>query len=249
MGDLNNNGLDVVTFAIDGIKVWDHKGQLIQPISSNPIPNIASATTPILADVDNNHNDVEIIVGNNSNKIYAYKIDGFPVIGFPLRGYGGGLCVADIDGLGKNEVVGSTACGQIGVWKTNGIPSKIEWGSDRHDQYNTGEYQTICNPMINTSVTTWNSSQSMCGDLIIKSGTLTINNSSIITMGSSSMINVMSGASLIIDSASILNANVKAMAGSNVIIKNNGSIKLRSNGEFNTELNAIVDIPNGSISQ
>jgi hypothetical protein len=248
VGDLNNDGhLEVVTFAIDGIKVWDHTGQLILPISSKTITDIATASTPILADVDTNHSDAEIIFSSPStNNICAYKLDGSSVLGFPLKGGGGGICVADVDNDGKNELIAGSAS-TINMWQTNGIPSRIEWGSQRHDQFNTGEYQTICDPLIISRDSICNSSLSICGDMIVKSGTLTINNSSNVTLGSSSMIIVMSGASLVIDSGNVLNANVRAMAGSSVTIKNNGSIKLRTNAEFYTETGTIVDFPYGSI--
>jgi len=252
VGDLNNDGkLEVVAMSQNLVKIWDNAGNLINTIQvNNDIP--VQKVTPILADVDNNHNDVEIIVGCGSKGTYAYKIDGSPVIGFPLTASGGytvTLAVADIDKDGKNEIIGSGSCGKISVWKTNGIPSKIEWGSERHDQYNTGEYQTICEPTIINTNTTWNSSQGICGDVIVKSGTLTINNSSNISMGSSSMIIVMSGASLVIDAANILNANVRAMAGSTVTIKNNGKIVLRSNAEFYTETGTILDVQFGNIDK
>lgn len=64
-------------------------------------------------------------------------------------------------------------------------------GSERHDQYNTGEYNSICEPTLINSNTTWNSNQSICGDLILKSGELTINNSCNVTMNSTSMIIVI----------------------------------------------------------
>jgi hypothetical protein len=163
-----------------------------------------------------------------------------------LKGGGGGICVADVDNDGKNELIAGSAS-TINMWQTNGIPSRIEWGSQRHDQFNTGEYQTICDPLIISRDSICNSSLSICGDMIVKSGTLTINNSSNVTLGSSSMIIVMSGASLVIDSGNVLNANVRAMAGSSVTIKNNGSIKLRTNAEFYTETGTIVDFPYGSI--
>jgi hypothetical protein len=252
VGDLNNDGkLEVVAMSQSQVKIWNNVGTLINTIQvNNDIP--VGKVAPILADVDNNHNDVEIIVGSNSTQINAYKIDGSQVIGFPLIGTGGfteTLAVADIDKDGKNEVIGSDGTGKVCVWKTNGIPSKIEWGSERHDQYNTGEYQTIYEPTLITANTTWNSNQSVNGDLIVKSGTLTINSNGNITLGTSSMIIVMAGASLVIDSGHILNANVRAMSGGNVTVKNNGSITLRSNAEFYTEPGTNLDIEYGGVDR
>jgi hypothetical protein len=153
-----------------------------------------------------------------------------------------------VDNDGKNELI-TTNSNKIEMWQTDGLPSRIEWGSARHDQYNTGEYQIICEPTIINTNTTLDSNLGVCGDIIVKSGTLTINNSSNITMGTSSMIIVKSGASLVVDSGHILNANVRALSGSNVTLTNNGSITLRSNGEFYSETGTIVDMQFGSIDK
>ena len=201
------------------------------------------------------NSDNEIIFSSTSglNKnIYALKMDLTKVIGFPVRTtFGSGYStpsVSDIDNDGKNELIlGDNTW--IHIWKTNGKSGNVEWGCDRQNQYNTGEYQKICTPINIAANETWNTNHSVCGDLILKSGTLTINSSSTLTMGNSSMIIVMFGASLVIDSGSILNANVRALAGSNVTIKNNGSIKLRTNAEFYTETGTIVDMQYGSIDK
>ena len=252
VGDVNNDGnLEIVTLCNNHVQIWNKNGQAINPISAKDIPEVTPAQQPLLADVDGDSN-IEIVYCSNVNSnIYAIKLDGSMVLGFPLRaqsGVCGGLNISDVDNDGKNELL-ATSLNRIEMWQTNGLPSKIEWGSERHDQYNTGEYQTICDPTIINSDTTWNSSQSLCGDLILKSGTLTINNSSNISMSSSSIIIVMSGASLVIDAANVLNANIRAMAGSTVVIKNNGKIILGSNAEFYTETGTNLEILYGSIDK
>jgi len=251
VGDINNdNKLEVVALGIGIVKIWNNAGSLLKSID---VPGLCPGrTAPSLADVDGNGTK-EIIFGSGTytnSKVYAFKFDGNIVTGFPitLDKESTSVSVADIDNDGKNELIMGSST-KIYAWKTNGLPSAIEWGSERHDQYNTGEYQTICDPTLITSNATWNANQSICGDLIVKSGTLTINSGSNITLGSSSMIIVMSGASLVIDSGHILNANIRAMAGSNVTIRNNGSITLRSNAEFYTEKGTIVDLPYGSIDK
>jgi hypothetical protein len=252
VGDINNDGnLEIVTLCNGYIKVWDKAGQPFNPISSKNIPEVTPAQQPLLADVDGDSN-IEIVYCSNVNSnIYAIKLDGSMVLGFPLRAQSGvcsGLNISDVDNDGKNELL-ATSQNRIEMWQTNGLPSKIEWGSERHDQYNTGEYKTICEPTIVNSNTTWNSSQSVCGDLIVKSGTLTINNSSNVSFNSSSMIIVMSGASLIIDAANVLNANIRALSGSSVFIRNNGKLVLRSNAEFYTETGTSLEIPYGSVEK
>ena len=261
VGNLNNDPtgkLEIVALGSNVLKIWDNTGVELKSIDIPVPPGLSPGRmAPILADVDLNHNDVEIIFGSGSSSsstIYAYKMTGEKVLGFPMKGSDGNtLCVADIDNDQndiRNELVSTgSGCGQVSMWQTNGIPSHIEWGSERHDQYNTGEYQTVYDPTIITTNTTWNANQSVNGDLIVKSGTLTINNNINITLGSSSMIIVMAGASLVIDSGHMLNANVRAMSGSNVTVKNNGSITLRSNAEFYTEIGTATEIQYGSIDK
>ena len=135
------------------------------------------------------------------------------------------------------------------IWNTNGKANNVEWGSIFHNQYNTAEYQRTCNTTKITANETWNINHIFCGDLVVESGTLTINSSSTLTMGNSTTITVKSGASLIIDSGSILNANVRALAGSTVAIKNGGKIVLRSNAEFYTETGTNLEILYGSINK
>ncbi|MEA4937800.1 hypothetical protein SDC9_112747 [bioreactor metagenome] len=135
------------------------------------------------------------------------------------------------------------------IFRTNGTAGNIEWGCDRGNQYNTGEYQRNCNPLTITTNETWSSTHNLCGDLILQSGILKINNQSNLTMANTSTLTVMPGATLEIDAGHILNANVRALAGSNVKIKNNCSILLRTNGEFYTETGALVEIYTGSIDK
>ena len=250
VGDLNNDGyLEIVSFANDGIKIWNHNGDLtktiIYPVSCSNHP---VGIIPILADIDTDHTDVEILFGS-ANNIYAFKQDGSTSVGFPLRTKENSLfsiAVSDVDKDGKNEVV-SVGNSYMDMWQTDGIPSKIEWGTERHDQYNTGEYHTVCDPTVINTNTTWGNNQTVCGDIVVKSGTLTINNNSSVALSSESMFIVMSGASLVIDAATLSNANVRAMSGSSVTITNGGKIVLRSNAEFYTETGTVVDIPYGSV--
>ncbi len=257
VGDLNHDGnLEVVAIGNDIVKVWKNDGSEIKSITIKDLLPVGSA---ILADVDGESDD-EIIFGSTSGKnfnIYGYKFGSISdphltkTIGFPLKTDITAWnipCVSDINNDGKNELI-LGANNNIYIWKTKGNPDNIEWGSEYANQFNTSEYQKKCNPMSITSNETWSSNHDFCGDLIVKSGTLTISNSSNLTMGNSTTITVMSGASLVIDSGHILNANVRAMAGSTVTIRNNGSIVLRSNAEFYTETGTILEIPYGSIDK
>lgn len=252
VGDLNHDGkLEIVALGNNAATVLNNKGEILY--SKTDFNSFTPAGNPILADLDDD-SDVEILFGSaeSANKnIYVYNMDLTSLSGFPVNVQDVAYCVptvSDIDNDGKNEIILGVN-NSIDVWRTEGNPANIEWGSERHDQYNTGEYQTICDPTLITSDATWNANQSVCGDLIVKSGTLTINSGTEITLESSSMIIVMSGASLVIDGSNVLNANIRAMAGSNVTIKNNGRIVLRSNAEFYTETGTNIEIQYGSIDK
>jgi len=251
VGDLNRDGkLEIVVLGTNMITVLDNNGNIL---SSLTMSNLSPAGTPIIADVDGDSEN-EIIFGSTSgvNKnIYALNMDLTKVLGFPLKTDETANCVpsvSDIDGDGKNEIVLGVGT-WIYIWKTDGIAGNVEWGCDRYDQYNTGEYQRNCNSLTIKTNEIWSSNHNLCGDLILQSGVLKIDNQSSLTMANAATLTVMSGATLEIDSGHILNANVRALAGSNVIVKNNGSILLRTDGEFFTETGALVEIYTGSIDK
>lgn len=248
VGDLNNDGnIEIVAFANDGIKIWNNSAQLIKTIA---LTDIAVAGQPILADVDGDLN-AEIICSSASNSnIYAFKIDGANVVGFPLRGTlgkCGGINISDVDNDGKNELLAVNS-NRIEMWQTDGISTRIEWGSERHDQYNTGEYQTTCEPVIINSNTSWSTDQTLCGDLIVNSGTLNISNCNI-SMSLSSMIIIKNDANLVIDGANINNANIKVLEGGSIKLQNNGRIVLNLNGQLYSEIGSVIEIISGVIDK
>lgn len=254
VGDLNHDGnLEIVSLGSNTLSILMNNGSLSPTQQPNPLSvnDLSPAGNPILADLDDD-SDVEIVFGSTSaaNKnIYVYNYDLTRVLGFPVNTgetAWGTPCVSDIDKDGKNELILGVN-NSIYLWRTNGNPDNIEWGSDRHDQYNTGEYYPVCEPTYITTSTTWSNNQSLCNDLVIKSGNLTINNNSNITMTSNSMVIVMAGATLTIDSGRILNCNVKVLAGGTLILRNNGVLDIRNNGEFNVEQGAIFENQYGSI--
>lgn len=253
MGNLNNDGkLEVVALCKDSLKVWNNQGQIILAKKVLGIGQFADNQAPILADVDGDP-EIEIIFGSGiDNKVYAYNLDGTMAQGFPLNTEGNSnffynsVCVADIDNNGKNEVIASIV-NKVYVWETDGLSSRIEWGSQRHDPQNTGEYFKICDPKIITANTTWTSNQTFCGDLIIHTGTLTINATSTVTMDPGSMIIIKKGAKLIINGGKIMNANLKAISGSTVILQNDAYVKLSRKGEFNIMGGASFEYIKGNI--
>ena len=256
VGDLNHDGiLEIAALGSNTLNVLNNKGILLDSIhveGLNPVGN------PIIADIDGN-SDNEIIFGSSlgtNQNLFGYSMDFVhndikKVLGFPLKTHATAFsipCVSDINNDGKNELIAGVD-NWIYIWKTNGKAGNVEWGCDWQNEHNTSEYTKNCNLVSLESSETWSSDHDFCGDLIVKSGTLTINNGSNLKMGNSTTITVMSGASLVIDGASVLNANVRALAGSTLTIKNNGSIKLRSNAEFYTETGTNLEIQYGSVDK
>ena len=97
------------------------------------------------------------------------------------------------------------------------------------------------------SNTTWNG-DTPCGNVIVRSGQLTIPAGKTLTIDKTALLVVRSGASLVVDGGTIQNACIHALPGSTVTLKNNGIIRLRGNGEFTLDLGAILNQESGAIT-
>lgn len=203
--------------------------------------------TPILADVDGDA--VPDIVFYCNKYIYALHNDGSEIMGFPIisdEKFMDTPCVADIDNDGKNELIAGNEHDLL-VWKTDGVPTAIEWGVKRGNPQNTNEYfPTACKPTLINSDETWDG-ESPCGNVILQSGRLVIPTGKTMTMNNTSAVIVRSGAILEVDGGSILNARIKVLDGGKIILKNNGLIKLRNKGNFEMEKGALMDLSFGKI--
>ena len=149
VGDLNKDGyLEVVCGDNGHLYVWSHTGG--NPMTTISIPSYSSYYTkaPILADIDNVNTDLEIVVTGKdpitttATDIYAYKMNGYPVIGFPIYIPDGVLnspCINDINNDKKNELI-VTSGTNFYIWDSQGsiINNVYGWNSYRHDNYNSG---------------------------------------------------------------------------------------------------------------
>lgn len=244
VGDLNHDGnLEVVVFGQGDIKIWRNDGILLNQIL---VDGLFKQVSPILADVDEDDN-IEILVPVE-DRIYAFHLDGSAVKGFPVIiddiHTRANPCVADIDNDGKNELVASGRRFMY-VWKTPGDADKIEWGMDRHNIRNTGEYR--CPPKIIRTNTIWNQSYNLCGDLVVNSGVLTINSACTLRLNGDARLVVKKGATLKLDGGSIENADVSVENGGLIQILNYGKITLCKNGFFNVQEGGLLDYDLGEI--
>ena len=252
VGDINNDGhLEVVILGHETVKAWTHTGKLIFSKSIKglfPQENYASnMNTPILADVDGDA--VPDIVFCCNNYIYALHNDGSDIIGFPIISDEKFLdtpCVADIDNDGKSELIAGNEH-ELYVWKTDGVPTAIEWGVKRGNPQNTNEYfPTVCQPTLINSNEVWDG-ESPCGNVVLQSGRLLIPAGKTMVLNKTFSVIVRSGAVLEVDGGSILNARLVVQKGGTVIVKNNGLIKLRAGSDFDMEKGAILDFSFGAI--
>ena len=254
VGDIDNDGhLEVVILGHGVVKAWKHTGKLLfsKPVDGL-LPQItyaANINTPILADVDGDAVP-DIVFCCNNKFIYALHNDGSDILGFPIvsadEKFLDTPCVADIDNDGRNEIIAGSEK-DLYVWKTEGIPTAIEWGVKRGNPQNTGEYfPTVCKPMLINANETWDG-ESPCGNVVLQSGRLVIPNGKTMTLNNTSSVIVRSGTTLEVDGGNILNARVVVQKGGTIVVKNNGVIKLRDNACLEIEEGAAMDLPYGAI--
>jgi hypothetical protein len=113
------------------------------------IPTGSTTSSPVLADIDGDA-EIEIIIGCQDGKLYAFNHDGSPVDSFPLD-----VCtsitstpaVGDLDLDGDIEiVVGGKGVGtnddSLYIWDlpTTFTASRIPWPMFHHDQRHTGRF-------------------------------------------------------------------------------------------------------------
>lgn len=142
VGDVNGDGrLEVVALGYDCVRIWSDAGELLinRSLPGLLTESYINLTCPLLADVDGD--DAIDIVFHQDNLIYALHNDGTDITGFPLSTadkMDNGVCVSDVDGDGKNEIIAADKSGNIYAWKTNGKSTAIEWGRSRFDTGFTG---------------------------------------------------------------------------------------------------------------
>lgn len=255
VGDIDNDGyLEVVAVGIDTLKIWEHEG--IRRVARCIEGMLPYNITPILADVNGDKMAEILVTSNKSNasKIWGLTTYGDIVPGFPITVIGrsdGSLCVDDIDGDGKNEIIGGSTV-QMYMWKTDGRPDRIEWGRSRYDQYNTGEYRSeLCKPTYIDFFTFWTGTREVCGDLLVLSKQLTIGNTDSsghrLIMAPHTCIYVYPGAQLILDNASIENAKIRVFKDGELILKSNAKIWLSGTGSLQIDDGALFDGQHGNV--
>ena len=253
VGDIDGDGdLEVVAIGHECVRAWTHTGTLI---FDRAIPGLCpdkewaiNLTCPLLADVDGD-GDIDIVF-HQDNLIYALHHDGTDVKGFPLSApanISNGVCVSDMDGDGKNEIVSADDSGNICAWKTDGKSTAIEWGRARFDTGFTGEYiPHYEDPKVVTTSTEWGGGQ-FNNDLIIRGGTFKIPAGKTLLMRNGCRIYVLEGGTLDVDGGTVENADILLKPGSVLNVKNNGNVLLNKYGKLNAEQGATVNALYGEV--
>lgn len=246
VGDIDRDGKpEVIALGVSMLRVWKSDGTLL--FSKEIELSVPDRISAVVADV-NGDTYPEIVFGAG-NRIYAVDRFGNDIPGFPLvtdNKFVAPVYVGDIDQDGNSEVVAVDG-GNIYAWKTRGNPNLVEWGSDRHDQWNTGEYAPVCEPKLIRGMQVWNG-VTPCGDVLIQSGKFTVPAGKNLILQKNSKIIVRPGAAFEIDGGIVSNAFILALPGSTVTIKGGGTVYLRTGGYLDIRQGALFDFQSGTLN-
>ncbi|NPD47921.1 C25 family cysteine peptidase [Lentimicrobium sp. S6] len=207
--DVNMDGIFEILIADnERLLVWNQTGgEVLDKVL--PTGFLGRCLQPLVADIDGIDDECEIILTSNYGEIYAFKYNGDPVVGWPLYlsdNTASIPLIADINGNGKNEIIASSYS-DIFIWDTEGSAAMNEWGRFRLNSYNNAVYDKSCSynpiPMEISGNASWNTERVIDSDVIINSGTLTINAN--VKLASLSKIIVKPGAQLIVNNAKLSN--------------------------------------------
>lgn len=145
IGDIDGDGdLEIVCgSAHNNVYAWHHDGTTVTGWpQSTGTSGAFSQGSPTLADVDGD-GDIEIIASAYTG-VFVWDHDGTLHTGYPL--YTGTTrstpIIADLDLDGDVEIFVGSQSGNLYGWDLAGTldPSNVQWGSFRHDLYNSGYY-------------------------------------------------------------------------------------------------------------
>ncbi|MEA1874812.1 MAG: C25 family cysteine peptidase [Bacteroidota bacterium] len=244
MADLDKDGdIEIVCGDNNHLYIWNNQGILMNDININ---NYSTRTekAPIIADIDNDPSDLEIVVvraieSSVGSDILAYKNNGQVVSGFPIHlneFIWNSPLIDDIDNNGVNELI-VTAPTKFYVWNTLGqsFNNVFGWGSYRKDAQNTAVIP-IC--YFDNSIYEVNEDL-ICDTKIKLNGNLNVTNNSTLILNSTllmheeSIITIQNGSTLKIEN------------GGNI----NGSCNPNFSGTINVEPGGILELGDGGIIQ
>ncbi len=135
--------LDVVACGADGhLVAWDPLGNVLPGFSSVALGGAGTEASPAVADLDGN-GTLEILIGADDRRLYAFHADGTPVSGFPIE-IGAEArstpAIWDLDKDGATDIVMAGWDRAVHAWRYPGTfqPAGMAWPMFHHDNWHTG---------------------------------------------------------------------------------------------------------------
>ncbi|MGD8395100.1 MAG: FG-GAP-like repeat-containing protein, partial [Candidatus Eiseniibacteriota bacterium] len=149
VADLDGDGRQDVVFADNAglLHAWDRDGEVLSGWEAVTFATDieaqgahATQSTPVIGDLDGEPG-LEVVLGAEDGRVYAWHAGGSPVRGFPIQTAGevrGSPALGDVDGDGQVELVVGASDQQLGVWDVAGDPLRQPWPLFRRTPANDG---------------------------------------------------------------------------------------------------------------
>jgi hypothetical protein len=141
-GHLGDPSLCVVICGVDGhLTAFGPAGNVL-PGWDNVHLGALTEASPAVADLDGD-GSLEVLIGAEDRRLYAFHYDGTPVSGFPIE-TGAEVrstpAVWDLDGDGSTEILVAGWDGKVHAWRYPGVFSQqgMAWPMFHHDNWRTG---------------------------------------------------------------------------------------------------------------
>jgi hypothetical protein len=143
LAHLGDPRLDVVACGADGrVMAWDPQGNVLPGFANVTLGGAPTEASPAVADLDGD-GTLEILIGAEDRRLYAFHSDGTPVSGFPIE-IGAEArstpAIWDLDRDGATDIVLAGWDRAVHAWRYPGtfLPSGMAWPMFHHDNWRTG---------------------------------------------------------------------------------------------------------------